>query len=238
VLQYHFPKNSPTKQGLCPRTLHRVPLSTPTGGTHGSRGLSEEQAQEGEVGWLTTHANQRLIDERPCHLPSGRHHDAGVRRATCMQVHVCLQIRAHVQANKPGGSHISAHDANVDRGDRRHNGTDSGGSLLICSSDGSLLSLTEREQAQPSPFFARAPRDPTPWLRPVACAPIFPLQQQPLTPHCSCCPACLRSVPSRALQERPAPPFSRDARAECRGVPRPAGMMVWSCQFVFVSIPI
>ena len=103
-----------TCAGLCPRTLHRVPLSTPTGGTHGSRGLSEEQAPEGEVGRLTTHANQRLIDERPCHLPSGRHHDAGVRRATCMQVHVCLQIRAHVQANKPGGSHISAHDANVE----------------------------------------------------------------------------------------------------------------------------
>ena len=103
-----------TCAGLCPRTLHRVPLSTPTEGTHGSRGLSEEQAQESEVGRLTTHANQRLIDERPCHLPSGRHHDAGVRRATCMQVHVCLQIRAHVQANKPGGSHISAHDANVE----------------------------------------------------------------------------------------------------------------------------
>jgi hypothetical protein len=65
-----------------------------TGGMHGSRGLSEEQAQEGEVGPLTTHANQRLIDERPCHLPSGRHRDAGVRRATCMQVHVCLHIRS------------------------------------------------------------------------------------------------------------------------------------------------
>ena len=103
-----------TCAGLCPRTLHRVPLSTPTRGTHGSRGLSEEQAQESEVGRLTTHANQRLIDERPCHLPSGRHHDAGVRRATCMQVHVCLQIRTHVQANKPGGIHISTHDANVE----------------------------------------------------------------------------------------------------------------------------
>ena len=50
--------------------------------------------------------------------PSTRHHDAEVRSATCMQVHVYLHVRAHVQANKPedddgpGGSHLSTHGAN------------------------------------------------------------------------------------------------------------------------------
>ena len=52
-----------------------------------------------------------------------------------------------------------------------------------------------------------------------------PLEQQPSTPRCSV-PPHMPALCAKALQQRPAPPFPPVMRAECRGVPTPAGMMV------------
>jgi hypothetical protein len=84
-----------------------------------------------------------------------------------------------------------------------------------------LFFLTEREQAPPSPFFARAPRDPTPRLRPGHSSAAATVDSALLrtTPRAS-------ALCAEALQQRPAPPFPPIARAECRGVLTPVGMMV------------